>query len=281
MAIWAQIYGTDLWSAAVTKINNVIGSYNNWSGGSENQRKVKASATDFDTAWCDPEAKINSSTSFNLFTLLVGDSKSIALPYHSYSAEGNIAIKAYSLANPLNYIIGNITAIPNNQNITVTIVEKGGSGIQTDMVVIPYGIKFSRFYQEQTTTFTANDVFQALSLSNATFSSLVIQAHKRENQVTLNGNIAITATANIPIVRLALNNKYFFKNGNAEKYMFSSNALLNNSGTYSNINSICNNISVGNTSSSLLSFSTFNTVSNGNVINFYFSITYISESYTL
>jgi hypothetical protein len=226
MAIWTQIYGTDLWSVAVTKINNVIGSYNNWSGGTENQRKVKASATDFDTAWCDPENKINSSTSFNLGTLLVGDSKSIALPYHSYSAEGNIAIKAYSVANPLNYIIGNITAIPDNQNITVTIFEKGGSGTQTDMVVIPYGMLDNEHISIDTTTFP-NAIFStAPVISNGTLTSMQVSLIRNGENITLSGYCKLTATNSSFDRRFilgTLQNDFLIKNGDTKVIIGASN----------------------------------------------------------
>lgn len=281
MAIWTQIYGTDLWSAAVTKINNVIGSYNNWSGGSENQRKVKASATDFDTAWCDPEGKINSATSFNLSTIVVGDSKTIALPYHSYSAEGNIAIKAYSLANPLNYIIGNITAIPDNQNITVTIVEKGGSGTQTDMVVIPYGLDYEQV-SINTTTFP-NAIFStAPVISNGTLTTLQCTLVRNGEMITLSGYFTLNAT-NTSFNRrptfCTLQNKYNIKNGTAIEIIGICNWITQTSTLRANTGYITNNDG-GSLSESLLNIedsSVSITVTAGADYYYNFSITYIRK----
>jgi hypothetical protein len=279
MAIWTQIYGTDLWSAAVTKINNVIGSYNNWSGGTENQRKVKASATDFDTAWCDPENKINSSTSFNLGTLLVGDSKTIALPYHSYSAEGNIGIKAYSVANPANYILGNITAIPDNQNITVTIFEKGGSGTQTDMVVIPYGLDYEQVSIE-TTTFP-NAIFStAPVISNGTLTNLQCTLIRSGEMITLSGIFTLNAT-NTSFDRTptfcTLQNSYNIKNGTLIEIIGICNWATQTSTLKANTAYITNN-DAGSKSASLLLIKDSGvsmTVTAGADYQYNFSITYI------
>jgi hypothetical protein len=251
MAIWTQIYGTDLWSAAVTKINNVIGSYNNWSGGTENQRKVKASATDFDTAWCDPENKINSSTSFNLGTLLVGDSKTIALPYHSYSSQANIGIKAYSVANPTNYIIGNITAIPDNQNITVNILEKGGSGTQTDMVVIPYVLDLD---YDQYTLFAAgaypNGIFVSKgTLANTTFNSHNLSWVRNGNLATVSGTLIFTATSTVinDNIVLTLQTDRWIKNGLSLSIMGTCNITrITGSSIHSSVPGLCGNYSLEN-----------------------------------
>jgi hypothetical protein len=194
MAIWTQIYGTDLWSAAVTKINDVIGSYNTNFGGTENQRKVKGSATDFDTAWCDPEGKINSTSTFDLDTLVVGDTKNISISYHSYSSEGKIAIKAYSLANSENYILGKITSITNNQIIVVEIFEIGGTGSHTDMVVVPYGFDYEQTSITQTSTFPNAIFASAPTIANGTLNFVSATLIRNGNQITISGQLLLTTT---------------------------------------------------------------------------------------
>lgn len=277
MALLTTIAGSE--NVGLTKINAVINTVNEFGGGTIGQRLVKNSGNDFDTTWANPELKQLSTTSINLSTLSVGSGFIIDVPNCTYDVKSNIRLKCYSASTPTNYIIGLVYGVSGSLTVSITIEIISGTATVNDWVIIPYNYELSTFNLGQSGTFVANQLFSALALTNATFSSLIVSAFKRGNEVTLNGNIAITATANTPIVRFSLTDKYEFLNGNTVKYIFSSNALNNASGTYSNINSICNNISLGTPSSTLLSFSTFNTVANGNVINFYFSINYIAKNY--
>jgi hypothetical protein len=248
MAVWTQIYGTDLWSAAVTKINNVIGSYNNWSGGTENQRKVKSSVTDFDTAWCDPEGKINSASSFNLNTLLVGDTKTIALPYHSYSTEGNIAIKAFSSASGLNYILGNITATPDNQNITVEIYEIGGSGTHTDMVIVPFGLDYNQESLYLAGAYPNGIFITAPALTGATFDYHNLSWVRNGNMATVSGEFHFIATGIIinDTIDMVFQTDRWIKNGVSLDIMGTASVIRINGSNYTSHPALCSNYSVVN-----------------------------------
>lgn len=295
MAVWDLVYGTDLWSAAVTKINNVIGSYNGLSGGAENQRKVKVNATDFNTGWCDPEGKINSGSSFNFGTIAIGDSKTIATPYHSYSNEGNAKIKAYSLATPANYVIGTITAIPDNQNITVSITKVAGSGTSTDCVVIPYWEENDNQYIVNQTTAIPNTIFGIVATPpNSTFNSLWASVSQYGNLTTVSGFLQVTATSSAfdkDILLASLDSAYAIENGNSGRVVTGTASVsvkrtyLGVTENYSSVGWIDNYggfNAYGATSTTLyINFSEtapIATVAIGDVFSYNFSLTYISKA---
>lgn len=295
MAIWTQVYGTDLWSAAITKINNVINSYNGLSGGTENQRKVKASATDFDTGWCDPEGKINSSSSFDFGTISIGNTKTIALPYHSYSDQGNTKIKAYSLANPANYVIGTITAIPNNQNITVSITKVVGSGTSTDCVIVPYFAPNDKQYVVNQTTAVPNVIFGTVAtIPNCTLNTLWTSLSQYGNLTTVSGFLQVTATSalfNKNILLAYLDEAYAIENGNSGQVV-TGTASVSVKRTYVGVTeNYCNVGWIDNyggftvqVATSQILYINFNetaplpTVAIGDVFSYNFSLTYISKA---
>lgn len=248
MALWSLINGTDLWSSAVTKINNAINSYNGFNGGLLGQRLAKAdTATDFYVEWCDPETKINTTTSVNLDTILVGDTVELTLLYHTYTTHGNTSIKAFSSASGLNYIVGTVTAT-SVTTVTIQVYEKGGSGTHTDMVAIPYGSDYNQKSYYLAGAYPNEIFITAPALTGATFDYHNISWVRNGNMATVSGEFHFIATGIIinDTIDMAFQTDRWIKNGTALDLMGTASVIRVNGSNYTSHPALCSNYSVEN-----------------------------------
>lgn len=295
MALWSLINGTDLWSAAITKINNAINSYNGFNGGNLNQRLVKAdTATDFYVVWSDPETQINSSTSVNIGTTSIGDSVELTLLYHAYNNYNNTVIKAFSLSSPTNYIVGKVTAVTVT-TVLLSIIKVNGTGTFTDLVAVPYTEVNDKQYVVNQTTAVPNVIFGTVAtIPNCTLNTLWTSLSQYGNLTTVSGFLQVTATSALfekDILLGYLDSAYAIENGNSGQVVTGTASVsvkrtyLGVTENYSSVGWIDNYggfNAYGATSQILyINFretAPIATVAIGDVFSYNFSLTYISKA---
>lgn len=221
---------------------------------------------------------------FFLEAYAIGDAYNFTTTQSTYVGNANQLVKIYSLATPTKYLIAQLESGTTSTNLVGRIQynsDDTDTTLISDWLIVPYRYELNIFNSDDVTVFSANELFSALTLSDCTLTKYNINAFKEGNKVTINGYITIDATSLSPIVRFTLKDDYLIKDGNSYDFIFGSSCMLNASGTFSSITSLCNNLSVGVSSESLLAFSTFNTVASGNSLTYRFSFSYIAKNYSI
>jgi len=288
MSVWSQIAGSDLWSLAVTKINNVIGSYNEFAGGTAGQRLIKASNTDFDIRYDDPEFRQTSTTSN---TVGLGN-KTFSIPYCTWDGSFGFKVKVTSDGTS-EYMIGslvNTSGSFGSRSWTLYVDSFEGSGTHTDWVLTPIAepIEQSRDFVVNTTTFPNAIMGIGPVFSNGTLREFWASSVKMGSLITVTGFIRIEATNssfNKNIIAGYLNNNIAIRDGNTGRYV---SGVANvswdktESGvvkTYASAGYI-DNYNATSTTSTILYLIFRDTpmiVSNGQIFNYNFSLTYLTD----
>lgn len=283
MALLEPILSTENVSPA--KINDCIQVVNSTLGlGTIGQRLVKGSSNDFDTAWANPE-NIGKYTgaSFSLSTMLIGEDYNFNTIHSSFVGNANQTVKFFSLANPSKFIIVNIESGTTSTNLVGRVTFNNNISDTTlisDWVIVPYNYQLRTFNSDNQSVFVANELFSALALTNCTLDNYNVNCFKEGNKVTINGKLDINCTGSSPRVNFTLTDKYLIADGNTYDFIFNSSARLIASSVHSSITSICDNVSVGVSSESLLGFRSISTIASGNFIGFTFSFSYIAKNYS-
>ena len=285
MALLTKWLGTDLWGAIQGKNDNLVDAVNEFGGGTIGQRLVKSSNTDFDVEYASPEniGKYTGSA-FALNGFIVGDAYNFTTIHSTFVGNANQTVKIYSLATPTKYLIAQLESGTTPTNLVGRIQFNSDNSDTTslsDWIIVPYNYELGVFNTDVQTTFVANQLFSALTLTNCTLDNYNVNCFKEGNKITVNGKLDINCTGSSPKANFTLTDKYLILNGNTYDFTFNSSARLIASSVHSSITSICDNISVGSSSESLLGFRTTSTVASGNFIGFTFSFSYIAKNYSV
>jgi hypothetical protein len=286
MALLTKWLGTDLWGAIQGKNDNLVDAVNEFAGGTIGQRLVKSSSTDFDVEYANPEniAKYTGSA-FALNGFIVGDAYNFTTIHSTFVGNANQLVKIYSLSNPNKSLIAQLESSTTSTNLVGRIQFNSDNSDTTslsDWVIVPYNYTLSVFNSDVQSTFVANELFSALTLSGCTLSEYNINTFKDGRKVSFSGYLKVVSTGIAPDVYFTLKDKYFIANGDSYNFVFGSSCQLQNGATFTSIASWLSNLSVGETNSkSILRFLTNSTVANGNTLIYRFSFDYVASTYSI